>query len=77
MGTIANSKEGEESRRRELVARLRRYVEDSNLSFYRIATLVGTSGTNLSMWLAGTNRPKNSELDEIEKLFEELTSPHR
>jgi hypothetical protein len=29
------------------------------------------------MWLAGTNQPKNSELDEIEKLFEELTSPHR
>jgi DNA transposition AAA+ family ATPase len=69
MSTAVNSKEGEESRRRELVARLKRYVEDSELSFYRIATLVGTSGTNLSMWLAGTNRPKTSELDEIEKLF--------
>jgi DNA transposition AAA+ family ATPase len=69
MSTAVNSKEGEESRRRELVARLKRYVEDSDLSFYRIATLVGTSGTNLSMWLAGTNRPKTSELDKIEKLF--------
>jgi hypothetical protein len=69
MNTAVNSKEGEESRRRELVDRLKRYVEDSDLSFYRIATLVGTSGTNLSMWLAGTNRPKTSELDEIEKLF--------
>jgi transcriptional regulator with XRE-family HTH domain len=69
MSTAVNSKDGEESRRRELVARLRRYVEDSDLSFYQIATLVGTSGTNLSMWLAGTNRPKTSELDEIEKLF--------
>ena len=77
MGTAAISKEGEESRRRELIARLGRYVEDSDLSFYRIATLVGTSGTNLSMWLAGTNRPKSAELDEIEKLFEELTSPQR
>jgi hypothetical protein len=77
MGTAVNSKDGEEPRRRELVARLRRYVEDSDLSFYRIATLVGTTGTNLSMWLAGTNRPKTSELDEIEKLFEELTSPPR
>jgi DNA transposition AAA+ family ATPase len=75
MGISLNSKEGEESRRRELVFRLRRYVEDSDLSFYRIATLVGTSGTNLSMWLAGTNRPKTSELNEIEKLFEELASP--
>jgi hypothetical protein len=75
MSTAVNSKEGEESRRRELVSRLRRYVEDSDLSFYRIATLVGTSGTNLSMWLAGTNRPKISELDEIVKLIEELTSP--
>jgi hypothetical protein len=69
MSTAVNSKEGEESRRRELLARLKQYVEDSDLSFYRIATLVGTSGTNLSMWLAGTNRPKTSELDEIEKLF--------
>jgi DNA transposition AAA+ family ATPase len=69
MSTAVNSKEGEEPRRRELVARLKRYVEDSDLSFYRIATLVGTSGTNLSMWLAGTNRPKTAELDEIEKLF--------
>jgi DNA transposition AAA+ family ATPase len=69
MSTAVNSKEGEESRRRELVARLKRYVEDSDLSFYRIATLVGTSGTNLSMWLAGTNRPRTSELDKIEKLF--------
>jgi transcriptional regulator with XRE-family HTH domain len=69
MGTAVNSKDGEEPRRRELVARLRRYVEDSDLSFYRIATLVGTTGTNLSMWLAGTNRPKIAELDEIEKLF--------
>ena len=77
MSTAVNSKEGEESRRRELVARLKRYVEDSDLSFYRIATLVGTSGTNLSMWLAGTNRPKSAELDGIEKLFEELTSPQR
>jgi DNA transposition AAA+ family ATPase len=74
MGTVVNSKEGEEPSRDALLDRLRRYVEDSDLSFYRIATIVGTSGTTLSMWLAGTARPHTAELDEIEKLLRHI--PH-
>jgi DNA transposition AAA+ family ATPase len=39
-----------------VIVRLMRFVEDSHLSFYQIASLIGTSGTILSMWLAGTAR---------------------
>jgi len=43
------SKEGEAARERALVARLRQFIEDSDLSFYKIASRVGTSGGILSM----------------------------
>jgi hypothetical protein len=62
-------KEREELSKRALMARLRRFVEDSDLSFYKIASRVNTSGTMLSMWLAGTARPQPGELAEIEKLL--------
>ena len=52
-----------------VIVRLRRFVEDSDLSFYQIASLIGTSGTILSMWLAGTVRPHMTKLDEIEKFL--------
>jgi hypothetical protein len=63
-------KEGEEPGEKALMARLRRFVEDSDLSFYKIASRVNTSGTTLSMWLAGTARPQTEELAEIEKLLD-------
>jgi len=43
------SREGEAARERALVARLRQFVEDSDLSFYKIASRIGTSGGTLSM----------------------------
>jgi transcriptional regulator with XRE-family HTH domain len=52
-----------------LIARLRRLVEGSDLSFYKIASRVGTSGTILSMWLAGSAKPRAEELDRIEKFL--------
>jgi DNA transposition AAA+ family ATPase len=64
------SKEGEGSREEALVARLRRFVEDSDLGFYKIASRVGTSGGTLSMWLAGTARPHAEEMAAIEKFLE-------
>jgi DNA transposition AAA+ family ATPase len=69
MSSIVNSKEGEEASEEALIVRLRRFVEDSDLSLYQIASLIGISGTILSMWLAGTARPHMAELDEIEKLL--------
>ena len=62
------SKEGEAARERVLVARLRQFVENSDLSFYKIASRVGTSGGILSMWLAGTAKPHEEELAAIEIL---------
>jgi transcriptional regulator with XRE-family HTH domain len=52
-----------------VIVRFRRFVEDSHLSFYQIASLIGTSGTILSIWLAGTSRPHMTKLDEIEKFL--------
>jgi transcriptional regulator with XRE-family HTH domain len=66
------SKEEEEegARERALVARLREFVENSDLSFYKIASRVGTSGGILSLWLAGTARPRAEELAAIEKFLQ-------
>jgi len=61
--------EGEESSEKALVARLRQFVENSDLSFYKIASRIGTSGGILSMWLAGTTRPRAEELAAIEKFL--------
>ena len=66
MSSVVNPKEGEEPSEEALIVRLRRFVEDSDLSLYQIASLIGTSGTILSMWLAGTAKPHMTELDEIE-----------
>ena len=66
------SKEEEEEAAREsaLIARLRQFVEDSDLSFYKIASRVGTSGGILSMWLACTARPRAEELAAIEEFLQ-------
>jgi DNA transposition AAA+ family ATPase len=69
------SNEGEAAREGALVARLRQFVEDSDLSFYKIASRVGTSGGILSMWLAGTARPRAEELAAIEKFLQDRGLP--
>jgi DNA transposition AAA+ family ATPase len=66
---VVRSKEGEEPGEEALIVRLRQFVEDSDLSFYKIASRVGTSGGILSMWIAGTARPHAKELAEIKKLL--------
>ena len=68
MAFIRNCEEGEKGTERALVARLRQFVENSDLSFYRIASRVGTSGGILSMWLAGTASPRAEELAAIKKI---------
>ena len=70
MAFIRNCEEGEKGTERALVARLRQFVESSDLSLYKIASRVGTSGGILSMWLAGTARPHAEELAAIEKLLQ-------
>jgi DNA transposition AAA+ family ATPase len=67
---VARSKEGEESNEDELVERLNQFVEDSDLSFYEIASRIGTTAGVLSMWLARTARPHTEELAAIEKFLQ-------
>ena len=64
------SQEEVAARERALVARLRQFIEDSDLSFYKIASRLGMSAGILSMWLAGTARPRAEELAAIEKFLQ-------
>jgi DNA transposition AAA+ family ATPase len=66
MASVVNPNEGDQPSEEALIVRLRRFVEDSDLSLYKIASRIGTSGTKLS---AGTARPQMTELDEIEKFL--------
>ena len=54
------SKEGAESNEEALVERLRQFVENSDLSFYRIASRIGTSG--------GTRRGVRTRFKHVLKL---------
>ena len=69
MDFATRSKEGREPNEEALVERLRQFVENSDLSFYKIASRIGTSGGTLSMWLAGKARPRVEELAAIEKFL--------
>jgi DNA transposition AAA+ family ATPase len=69
MDFATRSKEGREPNE-ALVERLRQFVENSDLSFYKIESRIGTSGGTLSMWLAGkATRPHAEELAAIEKFL--------
>ena len=46
----------------EVIFRLRRFVEDSDLSFYQIASSLGIPSTILSMWLAGTAKARRERI---------------
>jgi DNA transposition AAA+ family ATPase len=69
MDFVTRSKEGGESNEEALVERLRQFVENSDLSFYKIESRIGTSGGTLSMWLAGKARQRAEELAAIEKFL--------
>ena len=69
MAFVTGPKDGGEPSEKELVARLKKFVEDSDLSFYKIASRIGASGGVLSMWLAETTKPRPKELDAIEKFL--------
>ena len=66
---VRRSKEGGESNEEALVERLRQFVENSDLSFYKIASRIETSAGTLRMWLAGKARPRAEELAAIEKFL--------
>jgi hypothetical protein len=69
MAFVTGPKDGGKSSEKELVVRLRKFVENSDFSFYKIASRIGTSGGILSMWLAETTRPRPEELHAIEEFL--------
>ena len=69
MAFVPRSKEGEESSEKALIARLRQFVEDSDVSLYKIASRIGTSGGTLSMWLSERAKQGPEEFDAIEKFL--------
>jgi len=68
-GFCCMSKEGNEPSEEALLRGLKQFVADSNLSFYQIASLIGTSGAILSMWLAGTAKPDTLQLAAIDRFL--------
>jgi len=70
MDFVTRSKEGGESSEEALVERFKQFVEDSDLSFYEIASRIGISAGILSMWLAGKAKPHAKELAAIEKFLQ-------
>jgi DNA transposition AAA+ family ATPase len=77
MAFVVRAEGGDELNEPALVVRLRQFVENSDHSFYRIASGVGTSGAILSMWLAGTAKPGDKELAEIERFLGSDHPPQR
>jgi hypothetical protein len=70
MESHTGPKQGEKPNEKALVETLSRFVENSPLSFYKIASCVGISGTRFSMWLTGRVAPRAEELSAIERFLE-------
>ena len=76
MDFATSSQKGREPNEEALVERLRPFVENSDLSFYKSRRAIGTSGGTLSMWLGGKARPPAEELAAIkDSLKASLTVP--
>lgn len=65
MDFVTRSKEGDESSEEAMVERLKQFVEDSDLSFYEIASRIGISAGILSMLLARKARPHADSGNEL------------
>jgi DNA-binding transcriptional regulator YiaG len=53
-----------------LTRKLRKFVEESDLSLPKIATEMGVFSATLSMWIAGTTKPSCTELLAIKRYLE-------
>jgi DNA transposition AAA+ family ATPase len=53
-----------------LTRKLRRFVEESDLSIPKIASKMGVFSATLSMWIAGTTKPSHTELLAIKRFLE-------
>jgi hypothetical protein len=64
----------QESDEDQLLRELTRFVENSDQSIPRIATLLGVSDVVLSMWIARTTKPIPIKFLEIRKFLREFCS---
>jgi hypothetical protein len=64
----------QESDEDQLLRELTRFVEYSDQSIPRIATLLGVSDVVLSMWIARTTKPTSIKFLEIRKFLREFCS---
>ena len=55
---------------RAIVRDLRKFVEESELSLPKIASLMGVFSATLSMWTAGTAKPSEANLLLIKRFLE-------
>lgn len=69
MPFVVCQKEGSEPSEKATIERLLRFIEESDVSFYQIASLIGTSSGMLSMWLARTTKPDSTQLATIERFL--------
>jgi DNA transposition AAA+ family ATPase len=53
-----------------LTRSLRKFVEESDLSFPKIASEMGVFSATLSLWIAGTSKPSRTELLAIKSFLE-------
>ena len=59
---------------RALARDLRKFVEESELSLPKIASLMGVFSATLSMWIAGTAKPSGANLLVIKRFLESAIS---
>jgi hypothetical protein len=64
----------EESDGDKVLGELMRFVENSDRSIPKIATLLGVSDVVLSMWIARTTKPTPTKLLEIRRFLEQFRS---
>jgi len=64
----------QESDEDQLLRELTRFVENSDQSIPRLATLLGVSDVVLSMWMARTTKPTSTKFIEIRKFLRESCS---
>ena len=55
---------------RALTGDLKRVVEESDLSIPKIASKMGVFSATLSMWIAGTTKPSDTELLAIKRFLD-------
>ena len=74
IGLRSLDQQNQESDEDQLLRELTRFVENSDQSIPRLATVLGVSDVVLSMWIARTTKPTPTKFLEIRKFLREFCS---